>query len=62
MWEIRLMSKHLVDHKRAGSSGRVVHFLRIARTGRAAWHRAEALPLGNRRVMEFLRIARGRLV
>ncbi|MDP3961249.1 MAG: hypothetical protein Q8Q26_14525 [Pseudorhodobacter sp.] len=43
------------------------HFWAIARSGgaaavwRGAWQRAATRPEGNRRMVEFLRIARGRL-
>jgi hypothetical protein len=55
------MAKHLFDHRRASKTGRVVHFLAIARAARATWHRAEA-KAGPSRVVQFCRIARGRLV
>ena len=54
------MAKHLFDHRRASKAGRVVHFLAIARAARATWHRAEA-KAGSARVVQFCRIARGRL-
>ena len=55
------MSKHLADHQRPTSGGRVKHFLRLARAERAGWHRAHAAP-GTARLVQFLRIARGRTV
>ena len=55
------MAKHLVDHRRASTSARMVHFVAIARAARATWHRAEA-KAGSARVVQFCRIARGRLV
>lgn len=56
-----MMTKHLVDHRRATASGRVLHFMAIARAARATWHRKEA-SAGKGRVAQFCRIARGRLV
>ena len=44
----------------ATPSARVVHFMRIDRSARGYWHRLEASASGNRRLVEFLRIARGR--
>lgn len=54
------MSRHLADH-RAGSTGsRVKQFLRLARTPRETWKRARGAA-GAQRVVQFLRIARGRV-
>lgn len=53
------MSKHLIDHRSAPTTRRIVQFLRIARGPRAGWHRSHG-PVGTRRLVEFLRIARGR--
>ncbi|AXQ94837.1 hypothetical protein ORIO_14275 [Cereibacter azotoformans] len=54
------MSRHLADKRTPSDGGRVKNFLKLARNPRAFWHRDEARPMGNRRVVEFLRIARGR--
>jgi hypothetical protein len=54
------MTRHIADHRSPSQGGRVRHFLRIARAGRGGWHRAET-PAGNRRLVEFCRIARGRM-
>ena len=56
-----MMTKHLFDHRRASKAGRVVHYVAIARASRATWHRSEA-KAGSARVVQFCRIARGRLV
>ena len=55
------MSKHLADHRKTSTGGRVRHFLRLARGERGPWHRAHAQP-GPARLVQFLRIARGRTV
>ncbi len=55
------MAKHLFDHPRVSKAGRVVHYTAIARAARATWHRAETTA-GNARIVQFCRIARGRLV
>ena len=54
------MAKHVTDHRPVSNGGRTAQFLRLARLPRVLWHRTEVLPAGNRRVVEFLRIARGR--
>lgn len=59
------MSRHLADHRKASDGGRLKHFLRIARDGsdglwRNVWQRPLTREAGNRRVLEFLRIDRGR--
>jgi len=62
------MSKHLADHREPSNGGRVENFMRIARGGaagavwRGLWQRPVAHEVGNRRVVEYLRIARGRSV
>lgn len=62
------MSKHLADHREPSNGGRVEHFMRIARGGaagavwRGLWQRPVARDDSNRRVVEYLRIARGRMV
>lgn len=59
------MSRHLADHRSPSLGARTREFLRIDREA-AVLARAEVLrrpgrsPAGNRRVMEFCRIARGR--
>lgn len=55
------MSKHLADHRAATTGGRVKHFLRLARAGRETWHRTRGTA-GASRLVQFLRIARGRTV
>lgn len=61
------MTKHLADHPREQNGGRMLHFLRIARDrNEAAWRIARQRPVSpdndNRRVLEYVRIARGRQV
>lgn len=53
------MGRHLADHRTQSTGGRLKHFLRLARTPRDTWlqHRGKA---GVTRVIQFLRIARGR--
>ena len=53
------MSKHLADRRAPSKGGRVRAYMKIARRLREGWHRTEGTPT-NRRVVEFLRIARGR--
>ncbi len=57
--------KHLADHRSTSTGGRLAHFLRLARNqGDAVWARVWKRPAspaaGNRRVVEFVRIERGR--
>jgi hypothetical protein len=54
------MGRHLADHRSGSTGGRVKHFLRLARTPRETWKRARA-GAGSQRVVQFLRIARGRV-
>jgi ribosomal protein L18E len=59
--------KHLADHDHKPSAARVKNYLRIARDHsenlwRGLWQRPLARSEGNRRVVEFVRIARGREV
>lgn len=58
------MSKHLADKRKPSTGGRVKQFLRLAReSGRiweTLWRQPVAVPQGNRRTQEFLRIDRGR--
>lgn len=61
------MTKHLADHRTPSQGGRLQHFLRIARdrsedVWRAAWQRTRETDGGHRRVVEYVRIARGRQV
>jgi hypothetical protein len=53
------MSRHLADHRSASTGGKVRQFLRLAREQRKTWHRSHA-PVGPSRLVNFLRIARGR--
>lgn len=59
------MTKHLADHREASDGGRVKHFLRLAHSHTdATWARVWQRPLErteeNRRLVEYLRIERGR--
>ncbi|SNX69752.1 hypothetical protein SAMN05878503_104199 [Cereibacter ovatus] len=54
------MSRHLADKRTPSDGGRVKNFMRLARNPREMWHRDETPPATNRRLVEFLRIARGR--
>lgn len=61
------MTKHLADHREASNGGRVKHFLRLARDrSETTWQRVWQRPLerteDNRRLVEYLRIERGRSV
>lgn len=55
------MSRHLADHRSQTTGGRVKHFLRLARTPRDTWLRPRG-KAGNTRLVQFLRIERGRTV
>ena len=60
------MTKHIADHRSAPANGRLHHFLRIARDKpdamwRASWSRPLTRSTTNRRVVEFMRIAHGKL-
>jgi hypothetical protein len=55
------MARHVIDKRTLSQGGRVRNFLRLARQERGLWHRSEA-PGTNRRLVEFLRIARGHTV
>ncbi len=55
------MSKHLADHRKATTGARVKHFLRLARSERETWRRPRGAA-GQSRLVQFLRIARGRTV
>ena len=61
------MTKHLADHRTPSQGGRLQHFLRIARdrseaAWRAAWQRPRETDGGHRRVVEYVRIEKGRQV
>lgn len=53
------MSRHLADHRTRTSGGRLKHFLRLARTPRETWQRPRGTS-GSTRLVQFLRIERGR--
>lgn len=53
------MTKHAMDHTPARTGTRLKHFLRLSRTPRETWHRPHTKS-GVTRVIQFLRIARGR--
>jgi hypothetical protein len=53
------MSRHLADHRKTTTGGRIKHFLRLARVPRECWHRPRA-GAGPSRLRAFVRIARGR--
>lgn len=55
------MSKHLADHRKAPTGAKVQQFLRLSRVVRETWHRPHAAP-GSSRLVQFMRIARGRSV
>ncbi len=57
------MAKHLADHSTDTATGRLTQFLRIARSQasnvwQTVWQAQSAPDAGNRRVVEFVRIAR----
>ncbi len=58
------MSRHIADHRTPSDGGRVKYFLRLTREAgviwRRLWQRPQAMPSGGRRVVEFVRIERGR--
>jgi hypothetical protein len=59
--------KHLADHDHDASAARTQNFLRIARDRseslwRGLWQRPFARSEGNRRMVEYLRIEKGREV
>jgi hypothetical protein len=53
------MSRHVMDHTPARSATGIKQFLRLARTPRETWHRKHAAT-GSSRIVQFLRILRGR--
>ncbi|MBT9245831.1 hypothetical protein KM031_10720 [Gemmobacter fulvus] len=61
------MSRHLADKRAPSNGGRVKQFLRIAhQNAQDLWQDSRRRPVpvavNNRRMVEFLRIARGRQV
>jgi hypothetical protein len=59
------MSRHLADKRKPSDGGRMKHFLRLARDGGTVWRSLWQRPAPgatNRRVVEYVRIARGRSV
>ena len=52
------MTKHLADHRKESTGGRLKHFLRLARSSRETWHRPRG-EAGKTRLVQFLRIERG---
>lgn len=55
------MSRHLADHRAISTGSRVKHFLRLARSPRETWARPRG-KAGASRLIQFLRIERGRTV
>ena len=53
------MTRHLADHQAPSTGGRLKHFLRLARAPRGIWHRSQGAG-SQTRIVQFLRIARGR--
>jgi hypothetical protein len=53
------MSRHLADHRSRTTGSRVKHFLRLARTPRETWQRPRGAS-GTNRLVQYLRIERGR--
>ncbi|WP_164517263.1 hypothetical protein [Tabrizicola piscis] len=53
------MTKHLADHRTASGGGKLRHFLQLSKTPRETWHRPRSAA-GKARLVQFLRIARGR--
>ena len=59
------MTKHLADHREASNGGRIKHFLRLARdrsesAWRTVWQRPFDRAEESRRLVEYVRIERGR--
>lgn len=54
------MAKHLADKRSASTGSRVKEFLRLSRNPRDTWHRTHSAA-GASRLVQFLRIERGRL-
>lgn len=59
-WE-ETMSRHLADRQSRTTGGRLKHFLRLARAPRVTWKRPRG-KAGSGRLVQFLRIERGRTV
>ena len=55
------MSKHLADHRKPSSEEKVKQFMRLSRVPRETWHRPRTAA-GASRLVQFLRIERGRTV
>lgn len=55
------MSRHLADHRSQTTGARLKHFLRLARKPRETWARPRG-KAGSSRLIQFLRIERGRTV
>ena len=55
------MPKHLADHRKAPTETKVKEFLRLSRVARETWHRPRGAA-GESRLVQFLRIERGRTV
>ncbi|MDP3261546.1 MAG: hypothetical protein U1E06_00760 [Tabrizicola sp.] len=53
------MSRHVADKRATPTGGRVQRFWHIARARREIWHRKQD-EAGPSRLIQFLRIARGR--
>ena len=62
-----VMMKHPTDHRSSSTGAKLKHFLRLARNrGEAAWEQVRQRGFtrveGNRRVLEYIRIERGKRV
>ncbi len=55
------MSRHPADHRSRTTGGRVKHYLRLARSPKETWLRPRG-KVGQERLIQFLRIERGRTV
>jgi hypothetical protein len=53
------MTRHLADHRSKTTGGRTKHFLRLARRTRETWKSSHG-KAGPSRLIQFLRIERGR--
>ena len=53
------MTKHIADKRSPSSGSRVQQFLRLSRIPRETWHHSRPAA-GSSRLIQFLRIARGR--
>ncbi|MBL8562604.1 MAG: hypothetical protein JNN06_10015 [Gemmobacter sp.] len=60
------MTRHLADRRKPSTGARLKAFLHLARSEgqiwQAIWRQPVPVPVRNRRMVEFLRIARGRQV